>query len=82
MAKDAYHYLLLFLISDYLSFYSVRHRTTSNCSALRLGDISQDKSWGAPSSWFLLQDDHTFGKSSATGMGKDVMEDTNQKKEI
>lgn len=60
----------------------MRHIHSSSCSAPRLMDISQEKSWVAPNIWLLVQDGHTFGKTSATRMGKEVIGDTNRKKKF
>ena len=52
-AKVVCHHRLLFLLSDYPGFRLLGGANrTSSCSAARLRDY-QEKSWGAPSSWFL-----------------------------
>lgn len=77
MAKVACHYLLLFLSSDYLNFYSARHRPASSYSAPRLGILGEELGCTQQLAPFT-----GFGKTSVTGMGKEVIGDTNQKKKF
>lgn len=52
-SKGCMPHLLLLLLSYHLPFCLLRHSHSSRCSAPRLRGISQEKSWGAPSSWCL-----------------------------